>query len=192
MRRAYDRIGFYAVVLVCNIMTWGMFQVLDMPRFDSVQATTFAVSPVKPGAPTPIVGKPVRIRVPDVGIDVNVADGSFDVDSQTWTISDGAAYFALASVPANDQKGTTLLYGHARPNMFEPLARASSSSIPYVYTDTAKVFTYRFASVREVVPTDTSVFTETGPPTLVMQTCSGPWDRYRALYSFSYVEVKSV
>lgn len=191
MRAERGRIAFYAAVLTCNVMTIGMFKVLNMPLV-SAAPQVIAYKPVRHLKFQATVGTPVRLVVPDLGIDVPVANGTFDTASQTWTISDTSAYYAVGSVPVNDSNGTTLLYGHARANMFAPLKSASASSIAYVYTDNSKKFTYRFESVRDVDPSDTSVFTDAGPPTLVMQTCDGPWDRYRALYSFSYAGVENV
>lgn len=194
MRVAAGRIGFYTVACLCNIMVWGMFTVLNMPRFDAsaVVSTSVVYEPVRTTVRAAITGKPVRVVVPDVGIDVDVGEGSFDPATQEWSLSDNLAYHANASVPVNDNNGTTLIYGHARPTMFESLKNVTAATEVHVYTDNSKIFVYRFASVREVVPTDTSIFTQAGPPTLVLQTCSGPWDQYRALYSFDYVEVKVI
>lgn len=194
MRLANGRIGFYAAACLCNVMVWGMFTVLNMPRFDAVAAATTvsAVQTVKATVRTATTGKPVRVVVADLGIDVNVSEGIFDPASQEWSLSEELAYHANASVPANDNNGTTLIYGHAKPAMFEPLKNATPATTVDVYTDNSKVFVYKFASMREVLPTDTSVFTQAGPPTLVLQTCSGPWDQYRALYSFDYVEVRAI
>lgn len=190
MRQASDKIGFYVAALVCNVMVWGMFTALNVPRI-TVSAASIVVEQPKP-AFVPTVGNPVRIVVPDLSIDVSVAQGSFDPASQQWALSDQLAYHALASVPANDSNGTTLIYGHAKSQMFEPLLNTSAGMRAEVYTDNSKVFVYEFALMREVIPTDVSVFTEMGPSTLVMQTCSGPLDAYRALYSFNFVEVREV
>ena len=193
MRNAIGKIGFYSAACVCNAMVWGMFTVLNMPRIDVVAALPAVVVPIATASVrTALSGKPVRVVVADVGIDVGVAEGRFDPASQEWSLSDDSAYYANSSVPANDNNGTTLIYGHAKPTMFEPLKNATATTRVDIYTDNSMLFTYRFSALREVLPTDTSVFTQSGPPTLVLQTCSGPWDSYRALYSFDYVEVRPV
>ncbi len=190
MRQVSDKIGFYVAALVCNVMVWGMFTTLNVPRI-TVSTASVVVERSKPVF-VPTVGIPIRIVVSDVGIDVAVEQGTFDAASQQWALSDQLAYHALASVPANDSNGTTLIYGHAKSQMFEPLSNTSAGMRAEVYTDNSRVFVYEFASMREVIPTDVSVFTETGPSTLVMQTCSGPLDAYRALYSFNFVGVHEV
>ncbi|MES2876580.1 MAG: sortase [Patescibacteria group bacterium] len=190
MRQVSDKIGFYVAALICNVMVWGMFTALNVPRI-TVSAVPIVVEQPKP-AFVPTVGQPVRVVVPDLSIDVSVEQGSFDPASQEWSLSDQLAYHATASVPVNDSNGATLIYGHAQAQMFEPLVHTSSGMRAEVYTDNSKIFVYEFAAMREVMPTDVSVFTDAGPPTLVMQTCSGPLDAYRALYSFSFVEVREV
>ncbi len=191
MRQIADKIGFYVAATVCNVMVWGMFTALNVPRVD-VSAAPLAIIERPERAFAPTVGKPVRIVVQDVGIDVPVEQGSYDPASQEWSLSEQLAYHATSSVPVNDNNGVTLIYGHARARMFEPLKSVTSGMIAEVYSDTSKVFIYKFSSVREVIPTDVSVFTEAGSPTLVMQTCSGPLDAYRALYSFDFVEVREI
>jgi LPXTG-site transpeptidase (sortase) family protein len=190
MRQVADKLSFYVAAIVCNVMVWGMFTVLSIPRTD-VSATSIVTVRPKPVF-VPTVGNPVRVVVPDLGIDVAVAEGAFDPASQEWSLSDQLAYHAAASVPANDNNGATLIYGHAKAQMFEPLINTAQGMRAEVHTDNSKIFVYEFSSMREVVPTDVSVFTNDGPPILVLQTCSGPMDIYRALYSFNYVEVRTI
>jgi hypothetical protein len=61
-----------------------------------------------------------------------------------------------------------------------------------VTTDTGYVFHYSYQTMMEVLPTDTSVFDASGPPTLVLQTCMGDWDAYRGLFSFKLDSVEKV
>jgi sortase (surface protein transpeptidase) len=188
MRLPIGKIGFSALACIGNLMAWGMFMVLGMPRADVMALPDARLVAVQRHATfVATVGKPIGVSVPAVGIDAHVTDGSFNTDTGEWTLSDTSAYFALPSVPANDSNGTTLIYGHAKPGMFEPLVRVTPGMTAEVRTQIGKTFTYEFVSMREVDPSDTTVFTDVGPPTLVLQTCSGPWDVYRALYTFKYV-----
>lgn len=191
MQQAIGRIGFYAAACLCNIMVWGMFTVLNMPRFDvAAIAPVPMIRSVQTTVSPAVSGEPVRVVAADLGIDARVKPGIFDPVSKEWSLSDEFAYHAAASVPVNDNNGTTLIYGHAKPAMFESLRNVTPTMEVKVYTSNSKIFVYKFASMREVTPTDTSVFTQAGPPMLVLQTCSGPWDEYRALYSFDYVKVQ--
>ena len=156
----------------------------DSPR---TVDTTFAISRPKPAKPQLIpatVGIPTRIIVPSLAIDLAVGVGSFNSADGSWTIDANKAYYAATSLPINNSNGSTLIYGHARSPIFGKLPKIQSQAEAVIYTDTGYVFHYNYASVKNVLPTDTSVFTADGPPTLVLQTCTGDWDAYRALYSF--------
>lgn len=185
MRQVADTVWFVLVASICNLMVWGMFMVLNVPRVD-VAAYSSYMPVTKHVKFTATTGVPVRVVVPDLSMDIAIAPGTFDPGTNEWTLSDESAYYATFSVPANDSNGTTLVYGHARPHMFEPLKNLTPGMRAEVYTDKGTVFTYTFSDMQEVLPTDTSVLTDLGPPRLVLQTCTGPWDAYRALYAFKY------
>lgn len=191
MRSPVSKIGFYGAACVGNLMVWGMFTLLSMPYVDVTAMPETRPVITKHATFTATVGKPTSVSVPAVGVEAPVAEGSFNPDTGEWTLSDSYAYFALPSVPANDSNGTTLIYGHAKPGMFESLVNVSPGMTADVRTDIGKTFMYEFISMREVEPSDTTVFTEVGAPTLVLQTCSGPWDVYRALYTFKYVGLRA-
>lgn len=192
MRRYADKIWFVAAAATCNLMVWGMFVLLNVPRIDTSALSDTRVTPTVRATFVATTGIPVRIVIPDIMLDVPVQTGTFDPATQEWTLSETSAYYASFSVPVNDSNGTTLIYGHAIPTMFEPLRGIKSGSVMDVYTDNGKIFTYTYDSMREVVPTDTSVLTDVGPPLLVLQTCTGPWDAYRALFQFQLRQVRSV
>lgn len=190
MRQLADKLWFAVATAVCNLMVWGMFTVLNVPHVDVAAYVPERYIPKAKFVAT--TGVPVRIMIPDLGMNLPVSPGSFDPNTQEWTLSDDSAYYATFSVPVNDSNGTTLIYGHATPGMFEPLNRLDAGTKIDVHTDNEKVFTYSFAGMREVDPRDTSVLTDVGPPLLVLQTCSGPWDIYRALYQFNFEQVRLV
>lgn len=132
-------------------------------------------------------GVPTRIIVEGVGIDLPVSIGSYNPVDQTWTLSDDSAYYADVSVPANNNNGTTLIYAHAKPAVFGPLAGLQPGAPAEVHTENGYKFYYEYRSHANVSPDDTSVFTENGPPTLVLQTCTGIWDEQRAMYTFEFI-----
>lgn len=133
-----------------------------------------------------VVGTPTRIVVPSLDIDLVVDVGSYDARNRTWTIGSANAYYADPSLPANDSNGRTLIYGHAQPQVFGRLPKIQPNAEAIVYTDNGLIFRYSYESVKEVIPTDTSVFSAEGPPTLILQTCTGDWDAYRGLFSFRF------
>jgi len=134
-------------------------------------------------------GLPTRVVVPSIALDHRVQPGSYEPENKSWTLDDKSVFYADRTVPANNSNGTTLLYGHAKPEVLGDIPKIREGAEAKVSTDTGITFTYIFQSSKEVSPNDTSVLTSSGPPTLVLQTCSGPFDKYRTLVSFRLVGV---
>lgn len=176
---------FYGLVMALNALVVVMFQVVTTPL-----PVARAYEPATPVVlrPIPIIsGTPTRLVVESVGVDVPVGIGTYDPATDTWTLSEDRAYYADNTVPTNNNNGTTLIYGHALDTMFAPLLNLQVGAMAYVYTDKGRVVEYRYRSTSQLDPADTSVFTSSGPPLLKLQTCSGPLDIYRSMYTFEYI-----
>lgn len=145
---------------------------------------------LKPKAPTARIGTPTRIVVPSIGVDLGVGVGSYNPSDGTWTLDNERAFYANTSVPANNNNGVTLIYGHDRHSVFGRLNEVTNGENATVYTDSGYVFHYVYESKQNVSPTDTSLVRVDGAPTLMLQTCSGPWDAYRTLVSFRLTGVQ--
>jgi LPXTG-site transpeptidase (sortase) family protein len=189
------RLVFGAIGTV-NLCVLGMFIAILSPLPVPVQS-----KPVVTVSPKPITGQafaninlgiPTRVVVESVAIDLPVRIGSYNPSNQTWTLDLESAFYADRSVPVNDSNGSTLIYAHARLGLFAKLPEITEGATARVYTDSGKVFSYSFASNRQVQPDDTSIFVNSGGPTLTLQTCSGPFDIYRTLVSFNLSGVVSV
>lgn len=135
-------------------------------------------------------GKPVRIVVPSVGIDLAVVDGVYDQRTGDWTLSKDKAHYAAITPYANNVKGNTFIYGHNRRGVFAPLIRTVIGDKAYVYTDNHKVFTYVLREFKDVEPSDVGIFAYEGDPILTLQTCSGTWYEDRRLFTFDFVSVE--
>jgi LPXTG-site transpeptidase (sortase) family protein len=183
---------FYSVFGIINLVVGMTFYILFMFRIaPPAMAITNTSTPLvmKVMEPKPIAatsGIPTRIVIPSIGVDVSVGVGSYNPSDGTWTLDNERAFYADASVPVNNNNGVTLIYGHARHAVFGRLGEIADGSEATVYTDSGYSFHYVYESKRDVVPSDTSIFREDGAPTLVLQTCSGPWDAYRTLISFRF------
>lgn len=145
-------------------------------------------------APTPapaqvISGKPVRIQVPSLAINLRVAEGHFDAASQTWTLSKDKAHYGVNTPPANNAHGNTFIYGHNRTGVFRSLSRIKPGAIVIVTTENGHRFTYRFSAAYETNPNDDSLFRYQGPPIMTVQTCSGMWYQNRQLFTFTLQNV---
>jgi LPXTG-site transpeptidase (sortase) family protein len=142
-------------------------------------------------APTEAVsGRPVRIQIPSLSIDLNVAEGRYDSKSHTWTLSKDRAHYAVNTPLANNVEGNTFIYGHNRKAVFARLNRIKTGDVAIVTTDNGHKFTYKFRSAFETNPSDDSLFQYQGPPILTVQTCSGMWYQNRQLFTFDFVNVE--
>ena len=187
------KVWFYSLSGLLNLAVGVMFYVINI-----APAPVAALPQPRPHLPVAVKaipatqGIPIRITVPSLSIDLPVAVGSYDPNDGSWTVDATQAYFADASMPINNSNGTSLIYGHAQSSVFETLPQIQPNAEAVVTTDTGYAFHYRYTSVQEVQPTDTSVFTSVGQPKLVLQTCIGAYSELRAMFSFRLESIEKV
>ena len=188
MRKHSNTQAFYSVIVLLNAMVGAVFFMMIVPLPKPVEAAPIVIhSPIKPKVIPAVVGVPSRLVVPSLQLNLHVATGSYDTVAGDWTSSQTDALYADTSMPANDSNGTTLIYGHAQTAVFASLPALRPGAEAVVYTPN-HVFHYKYQSSKLVLPSDTTVFTSHGAPKLVLQTCSGAWDAYRSLYSFTFIK----
>ncbi len=132
-------------------------------------------------------GLPSRIVVPTVGIDLKVVNGYYNASKQTWSVSNDSANYAANTHPSNNQKGTTLIYGHDKSGIFHNLHNLQAGDEVAVHTDNGHVFVYSYiASETEVIsPNNTTLFAMPATkPRLLLMTCDGIWSQNRIVMSF--------
>lgn len=158
-----------------------------------VSLTRSAQKPLPAAAPAKAVisGKPVRIVIPDSGIDLPVDEGYYNSAERSWTLSGYHAHFAMVSSPANDAGGDTFIYGHNNNYVFGPLRHAAPEpgATALLYTDNGHVFSYSFQSSVSLNPDDTLILDYKGPPILTIQTCTGSVDEWRTFFKFKFEKV---
>jgi LPXTG-site transpeptidase (sortase) family protein len=135
-----------------------------------------------------ISGKPVRLQIPSLNIDLPIVDGQYNAKRQTWTLSNDKVHYAAMTAPANNAQGNTFLYGHNKKGLFNTLNRIQLNAEAIITTDNDHTFTYTFEGALETVPTDDSLFHYDGKPILTIQTCSGTWYQNRQLFTFDFKE----
>lgn len=142
-------------------------------------------------APTPqkIEGKPVRIQIPSLNLDLQVINGYYYEKSRSWTLTNDKVQYATITPLANNQAGNTFIYGHNRPGVFSTLRKIKIGEQAIITTDNGHQFTYVFRSSLETDPNDASLFTYQGSPILTLQTCSGLWYQNRQLFTFDLEKV---
>ncbi len=129
-------------------------------------------------------GKPARLVIPSMNIDMNILDGSYNPSTGEWDLGKDTIHFALPSVLANDFEGTTLVYGHNYDEIFGQLEGLPPEAKVQLYTENNLKFEYTYTSAKDLLPNDTTIFDYRGAPTLTLQTCTGNWNELRRMYSF--------
>ena len=190
------RTGFFSSIAAIYILTLGTIGALlysshafGTPAWATPMPQVVQAKP----APIPvqtISGKPVRVVVESNAVDLVVEDGNYDPNTQAWTLSENNAQFATMTALANDTAGMTYIYGHGTDAVFGRIGtnRPPAGTIAKVHTDNGKVFTYSLTEIRDLSPSDTAIFNDalSGPPRLVLQTCTGMFSEWRTIFTFKY------
>lgn len=185
----FRRVCFYVVAGILNVGSLVLlWQVIGL---SPPQAAAIALpEPVYiPETITVTFGKPVRVVVPRLGIDLKVDEGYYNPADASWTLSDNNAHFAMPTSLANDYNGNTLIYGHNSEHVFGRMKNIAPGDTVEVYTDNGHIFHYVYATSQKVIPEDTSIFQYQGPPIVTIQTCSGNWNEVRSLSTFNFQRV---
>ncbi len=161
---------------------------LTLPPADN----SWVNAPIAPKSTTKkiTVGRPVRIVIPSVGIDLPVDEGFYNSADNSWSLSGTHAQFAMPTSLANDDSGNTFLYGHNNKHVFGPLPKISLGDTALIYTDTNHIFTYTFMGAQNMKPEDTTVLEYKGPPIMTIQTCSGSLNEWRRMFTFKFDKVE--
>jgi len=154
--------------------------------------TEKVTTPTVVDAPKTITGKPRRLIISSLGMDLPVTDGIYDTRTGQWTLSTDKVHYALMTVQPNDKQGNTLIYGHYRPEVFARLHLISAGARAQIETTNGYVFTYIFQSSSIVNPSDTSILSYQGEPMLTLQTCTGAFMQNRQLFGFKLVSVEKI
>lgn len=161
---------------------------LTKPAEQPVLAITHTTLAVKAtGDKATVTGTPKSIRLPQVGINLPVIDGTYDARSNTWSLTDDKAQFATITDKPNDYRGNTFIYGHDTSPVFASTSKLEKGDIAQVVTTNGHVFEYVYTGELTVDPTSTDVL-EFNPttPRLTLMTCSGLWSEHRRLMYFDF------
>lgn len=189
------KVRFLASVAALNAATLLLVLNAFSPiRFPGTVGPVYKVqaAPALPVLPERIIisGKPVRITIERLGINLLVSDGAYNEADGSWTLTENQAHFATITTPANDFQGNTLVYGHNNKLVFSKLSQIAAGDQVRVHTDNGHIFLYSFKNSATLQPDDVSIFEYKGEPKLTLQTCSGDWYEFRQLFEFSLDKVE--
>lgn len=136
-------------------------------------------------------GNPLRIEISKVGVNLPVQFGTYDHESQTWTIEKYKAYFAELSDVPNGKDAHTVIYAHNQKSEFYNIKDLIVGDEIVVYTNDGYRLTYVMDSFEFVDPNWGGLFdVDFDNPHLTLITCSGGGDEYRRLVHASLVNVE--
>jgi LPXTG-site transpeptidase (sortase) family protein len=134
--------------------------------------------------------EPIRIIIPKIGIDIDVVRSTYDDKQQTWPVSAVAANYATNTPLISNKSGKSLIFGHARKNVFADIGNLTASDSIYIKTASGNTLEYVYANSTIVSPTDVEIFDNlTGKPGVFLMTCDGVWSQNRRLMQFELKEV---
>lgn len=182
----------YLKVALLNIFSVALLSYGLMPDNPRVQAVSREVTITQrvPLAPTVISGKPTRIFIQRLNIELPIVDGIYNEADDSWTLSDNMAHYATPTPVLNDQQGNTLIYGHNYDWIFGKLNKLSPGDTVVLHSDSGRIFTYAYERTEYLQPDDMTVFNPVQKPMLTLQTCSGNWNELRQMSYFRFVSVQ--
>jgi LPXTG-site transpeptidase (sortase) family protein len=140
--------------------------------------------------PEKIAGKPIRLIIPSLKMDLAVIDGFYDKTTGKWTLDRVNTHFATLSKQPNSEAGNTLIYGHAIAPVFERLHNIKPGANVIIFTDNGHRLVYRYQGNETVDPANTSIFDYKGKPRLTLQTCTGFWFENRQFFYFELIDAR--
>lgn len=191
--RLPKNLPFYSTVSLLNLLVILVLAGMSTnwwqkTKADVVMTSAFAekrIEQIKAGR----TGIPKQLSIAEINVNLNIEKGEFSNDG-SWTLDETNAFYATGSMPLNVSQGTTLIYGHNSDAVFKRLHDLKPGATLRLTTENDLVFFYEYSFVTEVDPSDVSVFSATNSPNVTLQTCSGPWDQYRSMYTFRYKSVE--
>jgi LPXTG-site transpeptidase (sortase) family protein len=138
-----------------------------------------------------IDGQPISFAVERLNIALPVKDGAYSADIGGWTLSDDAVYYAQMTALPNNQRGSTLIYGHNQDKVIARLSDLVVGDLATITTENGHIFKYTYVS-DAIVPPDLTTILYDNPdqPRLTVMTCEGIWSQTRRLMYFNLVEAE--
>ncbi len=194
-RQIITRTPLFLRVVSLYFVAWLMFIIIGFGGgLNTAKITQPIVQRTSPIVSMAVVdGYPKSFSMKRLGIDLPVRTGVYTKESDSWSLSDDAVYFAPMSSLPNNQRGTTFIYGHNNDNV---LAQLSEGIVPgdrvSIVTANGHEFIYEYDKYTLVEPKSTGVLYEKSPtiPKLIVMTCEGIWSQSRKLMYFNLVEAK--
>lgn len=136
--------------------------------------------------PDPLqLDKPVSLRVPRLGIFLNIESGYYNATKAVWTLDKRHAFFMM---PHNGRSpATPTIYGHNSPGIFRALEGAAQGELLEVTLQDAKTYTFAYAKDVTVKPEQVDILELHSPDSIHILTCTGHSFGERRIMQFEYL-----
>ncbi len=137
-----------------------------------------------------ISGQPSQLIVDRLGISLPIDEGIYDVENDSWNLSNGTVYFANMTSLPNNKNGSTFLYGHNQDDTLAKLGDLAVGDKILIETENNHKFTYRYEKDEYIMPDQTSILYEKpAKPRVVIAICESLFGITRRIMYFNLVEV---
>lgn len=152
-----------------------------------VLATTYRTIETKQTEVT-ISGQPSHMTIDRLGIDLPIAEGTYDKTSDSWTLNDTTAFFASITALPNNKDGNTFIYGHNIASVLEPVKDIVPGDLLTITTTNGHAFNYVYVDDITVTPDQTSILSAESPkPRVTLMTCQGLFSDTRRVMHFDFI-----
>lgn len=152
------------------------------------QTVVHAATPIEQD-PTTVTYLPVTIEIPSVDIKLEVERGSYDPNTEMWTLGEGEAYWADLTTLPSQEPGNTLIYAHNQPNAFYRLKDIEKGDKIVITAETGEHLVYEYQHDKIVDPRDNELFDMNDDTYLTLLTCNGWFSEARRLMIAKLVEI---
>lgn len=125
---------------------------------------------------TKTVELPLRIIIPNAEINTNIKESY--IEKGTWQVHKKYAGFGLGSSFINEENGNSIIFAHARKNLFKTLDKAKVGS-EVIVMGQDKIYTYVVTKRDLISPKEVEVVTSGRETNLTLFTCNGDFDEER-------------
>lgn len=169
------------------VPVWTAMHIHQSPApLASVQAPLVVHKPAK----QVISGKPIRVKIARLGINLPIIDGKYDKVKDSWVLRDDTAQYATISTLPNDNQGNTFIYGHNTTAVLEPVKGLRVGDTLTIATTNGHVFSYKYISDISVKPNKTDIITAPSKtPRVTLMTCEGIFSKTRRVMYFNFTGV---
>jgi LPXTG-site transpeptidase (sortase) family protein len=133
--------------------------------------------------------EPLRISIPNVGINIKVE--ASEIENGTWKVPEHAAGYAEGSAYLDEEHGNSILFAHARNGLFRDLLGIKIGDEISVI-GTKNLYRYEVTSIEKILPDEIDKIKSFGDHQLTLFTCEGWNDQYRLLVKAKRVDTYSL